>query len=203
MAVPPSPADRPPRIETLSVLFADLRGFAPYCERETAPERLLATLNGWIELASRAVADAGGVREQVLGDGILASFGAGGAQAALTAAAAMLHVFPAWLAAWSAGDPAAAGLDLGLGIATGPAIRGAVGGHCTVVGTTVNRAARLMQAARGGCRLVIDEATLAAGSRVLEETQPLLPSSGIAADNEDGVASRIYWVRRFSFPDAA
>ena len=60
---------------TVSVLFSDLEGFTSLSEQR-APEEVLACLNEYFEVLCGAVLDAGGTVNELLGDGVLASFGA-------------------------------------------------------------------------------------------------------------------------------
>jgi class 3 adenylate cyclase len=60
---------------TVSVLFSDLEGFTSLSEQR-APEEVLACLNEYFEVLCGAVLDAGGTVNELLGDGVLAYFGA-------------------------------------------------------------------------------------------------------------------------------
>lgn len=156
--------DAAPRSEAIAVLFADLRGFSRYCLAEQEARTVLQTLNDWIAAATAAVQARGGVVDQVMGDGLMARFhGPGHAADAYAAGHALLQAFDALQARWASAGSAAALLDVGIGIASGEVLLGYVAGRLTAVGRTVNRAARLVDAARNGRRLMLDGATLAAG----------------------------------------
>ena len=128
----------------VSVMFADIRDFTPFAEANTA-EDTVARLNALFEIVVPAVVDAGGHVNKFLGDGALAVFGAPNdlpdhADAAMTAAV-LIHR----LVAERFGDA----LRIGIGINTGLVIAGTIGGggklEFTLIGDTVNVAARVEQ----------------------------------------------------------
>lgn len=120
-----------------SVLFVDLRGFTTIAER-CAPRDAFALLNRVHGELSEIVGDAGGHVDKFLGDGLLAVFGAHGAQPdhARRAVDAAVRI-------------AALDVDLGVGVHTGDVLAGVIGGdrrlEFTVIGDAVNTAARLEQ----------------------------------------------------------
>lgn len=132
-----------------AIMFVDLRGFTPLAET-LAPTELMALLAEYQARVVPPIRDHGGSIDKFLGDGILASFGA--VKQSDTYAAEGLRAAEAVLAegeAWAA-ERARAGLPaprLGLAVATGPVIFGAIGDatrlEYTVLGDTVNTAAKL------------------------------------------------------------
>lgn len=133
----------------VTVLFADLVGFTPLAE-SVDPSVLVRMLNGYFERMSRAITSHQGHISTLIGDGILALFGAlepdpwhtdDAARAAL-AMRAELAQYNEELAA--EGLPK---LALGIGLHRGRGIAGLVGSselmQFTVVGTVVNVAARV------------------------------------------------------------
>ncbi len=129
-----------------TVLFADIRNFTSYCEGR-APGDILAFLNTYFESVVAPIFDHGGMVDKLLGDGVLAVFGAplpatdhairaARAAIAMIEAAHSLH-YP------HSGDP----VRIGIGLHSGPIIVGDVGGggfaDFTVLGETVNLAARI------------------------------------------------------------
>ena len=141
------------RVE-VTVLFADLVGFTPLSE-SVDPSVLVRILNGYFERMSRAITEHQGHISTLIGDGILALFGAleanpwqtnDAARAAL-AMRAELAAYNAELA--SEGLPA---LALGVGVHRGSGIAGLVGSpelmQFTVVGTVVTVAARVQTLTR-------------------------------------------------------
>jgi class 3 adenylate cyclase len=128
----------------VTVMFIDIRDFTPYAEANTA-EDTVARLNALFEIVVPAVVEAGGHVNKFLGDGALAVFGAPNdlpdhADAALRAALLIDR-----LVAERFGEE----LRIGIGINTGVVIAGTIGGggklEFTLIGDTVNVAARVEQ----------------------------------------------------------
>lgn len=128
----------------VSVMFIDIRDFTPYAEANTA-EDTVTRLNALFAIVVPAVVEAGGHINKFLGDGALAVFGApndlaGHADAAVSTAQ-LIHR----LVAQRFGDD----LKIGIGINTGTVIAGTIGGggklEFTLIGDTVNVAARVEQ----------------------------------------------------------
>jgi class 3 adenylate cyclase len=128
----------------VTVMFVDIRDFTPFAEAHTA-EDTVARLNALFEMLVPAVVDAGGHVNKFLGDGALAVFGAPNdladhADAAVTAAV-LIHRLVA--------ERFGGELRIGIGINTGKVIAGTIGGggklEFTLIGDTVNVAARVEQ----------------------------------------------------------
>jgi len=134
---------------TVSVLFADIRGFTTRCE-ELAPADAVRMLNLYHEHMTRVIEENGGIVTQLIGDGLMALFGATGrsttfANDAIAAGRAMLGSLDR-LDATLAGFGFAP-VRIGVGINTGPAVVGTIGSprrmEYTAIGDTVNTAARI------------------------------------------------------------
>jgi class 3 adenylate cyclase len=128
----------------VTVMFVDVRDFTPFAEANTA-EDTVARLNALFEIVVPAVVDAGGHVNKFLGDGALAVFGAPNdladhADAAMSAAVLIFRL----VAERFGGE-----LRIGIGINTGLVIAGTIGGagklEFTLIGDTVNVAARVEQ----------------------------------------------------------
>jgi adenylate cyclase len=128
----------------VSVMFVDIRDFTPFAEANTA-EDTVARLNALFEIVVPAVVDAGGHVNKFLGDGALAVFGAPNdladhADAAVNAAV-LIHRLVV--------ERFGGALRIGIGINTGVVIAGTIGGggklEFTLIGDTVNVAARVEQ----------------------------------------------------------
>jgi adenylate cyclase len=128
----------------VTVMFVDIRDFTPFAEANTA-EDTVARLNAVFEIVVPAVVDTGGHVNKFLGDGALAVFGAPNyladhAEAAVTAAVLIDRL----VSERFGGD-----LRIGIGINTGKVIAGTIGGasklEFTLIGDTVNVAARVEQ----------------------------------------------------------
>ena len=139
-----------------TVLFADLRGYTGLAER-LAPARIVPLLDEFFAVLARATALHGGRVFHMAGDGMMAGFGVGdvartGAGEALAAGHAMLQEFAAVAARWRRDLSIEAGIGVGLHL--GEVALGSLGPpgrkHTTLVGDTVNVAARLCSRARAG-----------------------------------------------------
>ena len=143
-----------------AVMFVDMRGFTRASEH-LGPDGVVALLEGYFELLVGVVGQHSGRACNMAGDGVVVAFGAGpsasetGVQAArgsVRAARALLDAWKIFAADWQARQGVVTGL--GIDIHYGPVIAGPIGPpsfrHDTVVGDTVNVAARLCQRARAG-----------------------------------------------------
>jgi len=143
-----------PEKREVTVLFADLVGFTALSE-QLAPAVLVRVLNGYFDRMSHAITDHRGHVSKFIGDGILALFGAlqpnpWQADDAVRAALAMRTALAEYNETLAAeGLPE---LAIGIGIERGPVIAGLIGTpdlmEFTVVGQTVNLAARVQTATR-------------------------------------------------------
>lgn len=150
-------------IRTVTVLFADIRGFTQYTEQHSASE-VITALNRVFQSLSQVVFSHQGTFDKYLGDGLMAFYGAPVAaeddpQRAVQSALEMQRRFRALKEA-SAED--FRGLGLGIGLHTGEAVVGNIGSDqvmdYTVVGDAVNVAKRLQELSRSG-QVLMSEAT--------------------------------------------
>lgn len=141
-------------------LFADVRGFTAMTEG-MEPQRVIALLNEFMEVASDAVDAEGGVVDKYVGDEIMAVFGApvsrGGDTDRAVRAALRIRAAVGELNAGRAARGEAP-IRVGVGINAGPAVAGNMGSpgrlNYTVLGESVNVASRLCDAAGPGEILV-------------------------------------------------
>ncbi len=151
--------------ETLSVLFADMRGFTQFCHVVGRPEIAQSSLNEFLTMLADTVMMHGGTVNKFLGDGVMALFRGGNHAAhAVDCGFAMLKAFDAMKRRWDDRSNLQIGfLDLGIGISTGDVILGSIGSErvwdFTAIGTGVNLADHLMENAREGRRLLVDKVT--------------------------------------------
>ena len=146
----------------VTVMFVDVRDFTPFAEANTA-EDTVARLNALFEIVVPAVVDAGGHVNKFLGDGALAVFGAPNdladhADAAMTTAVRIHRLVS---------ERFDGELRIGIGINTGVVIAGTIGGagklEFTLIGDTVNVAARVEQLTKTtGDAILLTEKTVAA-----------------------------------------
>lgn len=140
----------------VTVVFADLVGFTAFAER-LDPEQVKRQIDRCFQRLSVDVESYGGTVDKILGDGILALFGApisheDDAERAVRCALTMHHSLHSVLGDASGGATVASdGLRLRIGVNTGEVMVGTVaGGEYTAMGDVVNTAARLQGAAPVG-----------------------------------------------------
>lgn len=139
-----------------TVLFADMRGFTAVAER-LSPSDVVPLLNEYFSMLSNVIREHGGTVFHMAGDGLMAGFGLplpsdDASGRAISAARGMISGFDRMATDWKA----RLGIDtgIGIGINAGDVIVGDVGAperpSYTLIGDTVNVAARLVQRARSG-----------------------------------------------------
>lgn len=184
-----------PQQLTATILFADIRGFTAIVERYDQSV-VIAWLNAYMRATAEVVAAEGGIVDKFVGDAVMAVFGVpvprltdaeirADAQAAARSALAIRDRLDALNRDWAArGWPTAA---VRVGLHTGLVTAGSLGSGArleyTVIGDTVNVAARLEQAAARalpdttaavGCAIALSAATRAHLDSAFE-TRPLGP----------------------------
>jgi class 3 adenylate cyclase len=165
---------------TVTVVMSDIRGYTAIAET-AAPAQLAAQLNDHRRAMNDAILAHGGTVMQYVGDAVMAVFGApeplDGHEAQALAAAARMHASQEALnTTWiREGLPP---FGLGIGLSTGQVAAAMLGSHerveYTVVGDTVNLAARLCDAARPAGSTVASAATVS-GSKTTDDYE-LLPA---------------------------
>ncbi len=150
--------------QTITVLFADIRGFTALSEKEN-PEKVVGLLNRFFSAMSEIIFDRGGTLDKYLGDGLMALFGAPTASekdadnAVNTAIDMQKRLVALNSELRSEGYPE---VSAGIGLHTGVATVGYIGSEqrseYTAIGDTVNIASRLQSNAEGG-QILISEAT--------------------------------------------
>ena len=168
----------------VTALFADLRGFTSLVE-DLPPEEAVELLNTFFTEMADIIFRHSGTLDKYLGDGLLAVFGAPlsqpsdalrGVQCAIAMQAALEELGADWQA------QARPIIGMGIGINSGVAIAGNIGSpqrmEYTVIGDTVNVAARLTAHAQPG-EILLGEATWQqVQSEVLAEPLPPLALKG-------------------------
>ncbi len=172
-----------------TVMFADIRGFTSLVESQP-PEETHELLNAYYALMFDAIGNHGGVVNQMIGDGLMAIFGAplplddhsGCAVRAALEMTELIELFNHERVA-----QAKPSIAIGVGIATGDIVAGYTGTQqratYTCIGDTVNLAARLEAHTKVAQRtILIDEATRAClGAGVVPETLEPVRFKGKAA----------------------
>ena len=132
-----------------SALFCDIRSFTTIVEA-SEPVETIELLNDYYTLMMDAIGGEGGIVNQMVGDGLMAIFGAplpreGHRQRAVLAARQMVELIRLFNEEQAARDKMQ--IQIGIGIASGPVVAGYTGTQhratYTCVGDTVNVAARL------------------------------------------------------------
>jgi adenylate cyclase len=149
-----------------TAMFSDIRGFTTIAESQS-PEDTIELLNTYYTLMFDAITGHDGVVNQMVGDGLMAIFGAplpqaGHCEQSVRAALEMMELIELFNL-----ERAAAGkvqIRIGIGIASGQVIAGYTGtihrATYTCVGDTVNLAARLEAHTKTtGAPILIDRAT--------------------------------------------
>lgn len=158
--------------QTITVLFADIRGFTALSEREK-PEKVVGLLNRYFSVMTDIIFAHGGTLDKYIGDGLMAIFGAPTASPedalnAVKAAVTMqkrLATLNEELRNEGYGQ-----ISVGIGLHTGEATIGYIGSdkrsEYTAIGDTVNLASRLESNAGGG-QILMSEATAAASGNLI------------------------------------
>jgi adenylate cyclase len=157
--------------QTITVLFADIRGFTRISEH-APPEKIVGLLNRYFSAMTDIIFAHGGTLDKYLGDGLMALFGAPTATPedaanALNAAVAMQRrLLGINMELREEGLPE---IGVGIGLHTGVVTVGYIGSErrseYTAIGDSVNTAARLESNALGGQILISDATAKAARSR--------------------------------------
>jgi len=157
--------------QTITILFADIRGFTRISEH-AAPEKIVSLLNRYFSAMTDIIFAHGGTLDKYLGDGLMALFGAPtttpeDASNALNAAVAMQRRLLGINSELRAEGLSEVGV--GIGLHTGEVIVGYIGSErrseYTAIGDAVNTASRLESNAKGGQILISDATAKAARSR--------------------------------------
>ncbi len=169
---PPPAADLPEERRQVTVLFADLSGYTAVAERMD-PESVKALVDRCLRRLSQEVERYGGTVDKYIGDNVMAIFGAPVAheddaeraiRAALDMQGAMAEMND------ELGVTHGVSFALRVGVNTGEVVAGAVGDGYTVMGDTVNVAARLQAAGRPG-EVTVGERTFRATRHAVEYRQ--------------------------------
>ncbi len=172
-----------------SVMFSDIRGFTSLAESQP-PEETIELLNTYYALMFDAIGSHGGIVSLMMGDGLMAIFGApvpspDHCVRAVRAAVEMIDTVALFnVERTAAGRPA---LSIGIGIASGDMVAGYAGTNeratYTCIGDTVNLASRLEATTKVSKRtLLIDGTTCAAlGDEFAVDALGAMPIRGRSA----------------------
>ncbi len=170
--------------QIVTILFADIRGFTAFSERES-PEKVVGLLNRYFSAMSEIIFAHGGTLDKYIGDGLMAIFGAPNAtpedaKNALKTAVTMQRRLTSLNKELEADNLSR--VNIGIGLHTGVATIGYIGSEqrseYTAIGDTVNLASRLESTARGG-QILVSEATAQAGGDLFT----FLPQESLTVKN--------------------
>jgi class 3 adenylate cyclase len=179
----------------VTVLFADIRGFTGYAERHD-PEQVTKTLNEYFEIMVDVIAVHEGVLDKYIGDGLMAVFGAPVSQpdhatrAVITALEMQAALLTLNLKRAQRGEEP---VYIGIGVNSGMVISGNLGSvkrmEFTVIGDTVNLAARLESRAAQGQILI--------GKATFEKVKDLVDCEALGAMQVKGKAEpvEVWWLK--------
>ncbi len=183
----------------MTVVFADLSGYTAVAERMD-PEAVKSLVDRALRRLGEEVDRFGGRVDKYIGDNVMAVFGApiaheDDAERAVRAALGMQDAMSEINE--SLGATHGVNLALRVGVNTGEVVAGAVGDGYTVIGDTVNVAARLQSAAQPGS-VTVGERTFRATSQAISynELVPLTSEgqgrarSGVGGRGSPGAATR-------------
>jgi adenylate cyclase len=167
--------------QTITILFADIRGFTRISEH-APPEKIVGLLNRYFSAMTDIIFAHGGTLDKYLGDGLMALFGAptatpDDASNALNAAVAMQRRLLGINRELR--DEGFTEIGVGMGLHTGEVVVGYIGSdrrsEYTAIGDTVNTSSRLESNAQGGEILISDATAKAAHSRYkLKPREPIM-----------------------------
>jgi adenylate cyclase len=173
-------------LQTITVLFADIRGFTRISEH-AAPEKIVQLLNRYFSAMTDIIFAHGGTLDKYLGDGLMALFGAptatpkDAANAIAAAVAMQRRMLSINDELREEGFPE---IGIGIGLHTGEVTVGYIGSErrseYTAIGDAVNTASRLESNAKGGEILVSEVTAKAAHSRY-----QLAPREPISVKNRE------------------
>ncbi|RME87585.1 MAG: adenylate/guanylate cyclase domain-containing protein, partial [Planctomycetota bacterium] len=136
--------------KTLTLLFSDIRGFTPFSE-EHPPEEVVDILNKYLNIQAKIIEENGGDIDKFIGDEVMAIFNTNeGLEKALHSALKIIRK----IEELNALEGQKESIHVGIGIHMGEVVAGYMGSEgradYTVIGDTVNYAARLCSSAGGG-----------------------------------------------------
>jgi class 3 adenylate cyclase len=172
---------QPAHTEQVTVMFADLRGFAQLCQILNSPVRTQQFLNEFLTMLSDQIIQHGGLVNKFLGDEVLAIFraedaGTSGSERAVRCAFAMVDAFQEIRGRWDEGiNQQVDFLDLGVGIVTDHVILGAIGSDWlrdyTAIGIPVGLAAAFAGDRHSGRRILVDQITYTRVKELISEVE--------------------------------
>lgn len=152
----------------VSVIFTDIRGYTEFSER-VPPEVVIEALNQYFDAQTDIVEEHGGDVDKFVGDALVAVFEGDQMEArAVSCSVGIARAMQGLLDKYPDYN-----LHVGIGIASGEVVMGAMGARermdFTVLGSTVNLSARLCSQAEPG-QVLLDQATHDAAAHLADVT---------------------------------
>ncbi len=142
----------------ITVFYSDIRGFTAFSENQS-PEKVFRTLNNIIDIQVQEIESEGGDIDKFVGDAVFAYFEGEDRWERATRAAISIQ---------KKLSHSEHSLTVGIGLYSGPAVAGLLGSgdriDFTIIGDTVNVAARLCSNASGG-EIIADKKTIGLAKR--------------------------------------
>lgn len=175
-----------------TVMFSDIRSFTPLAESQP-PEETIDLLNNYYALMFDAISGHGGIVTLMVGDGLMAVFGAplalpDHAECAVRAALEMIELIE--LFNYERDTMAKPRIRIGIGVASGEMVAGYTGTNAratyTCIGETVNLAARIEAHTKIADRAILIDGVTRAGLSERVGVEPLgrVAFKGIANEVE-------------------
>lgn len=174
----------------LAILFSDVQGYTSLSNR-LPPQQVLSLLRTYLDVMSRILLEHEGTIDKIMGDGILAFFGdpipsENPSRQAVACGLAMQEAMATLSARWA--EEGYGQLKIRVGVATGRVYVGNIGSsdhlEYTVIGPTVNLAARLESNAPAGGVLVAEPTMRACEAHFDFERVTGLTLKGFGTDQE-------------------
>jgi adenylate cyclase len=164
LELPTQVLERTGRLEEVTLLLCDIRGFTRMSEH-LEPAETVKLVNAYLDVVCPQISDSGGVIDKFMGDGVLAFFEGGGhASRALGAARRILSAIE------RAHLPTPQRVRIGIALHTGSVLVGTVGPRTrreyTMIGDAVNTVARLEELNK------TYGSTVVASARTIAEVSP-------------------------------
>jgi class 3 adenylate cyclase len=192
----------PAKLERMTLLFADMRGFTQLCQSHGNPASTQSIVNDLLTMFADQVLVRGGTVNKFLGDAVFAFFrGADSPVRAVQCAFGMLDRFEALRRRWDEfSNQDLTFLDLGIGITTDEVTVGKIGSarvrDFTAIGTAVNLASAFQHEARGGRRVLVDQATWSTAHHIVADCEGPTPYELRKRSQTVGVVYRQYHLKR-------
>jgi adenylate cyclase len=166
----------PAKAERMTLLFADMRGFTQLCQSQGNAANTQAIVNDLLTMYADQILVRGGIVNKFLGDAVFGFFrGDQAPRRAMQCAFGMLERFQALRRRWDdSSNQDLTFLDLGIGITTDEVTVGTMGSarvrDFTAIGNAVNLASAFEHEARGGRRVLVDQATWSAVREIVADS---------------------------------